>query len=311
MDGTPQADDLLILRAVAQTGRFATAAEELGINHTTVSRRIAALEKALGDHVLARTPGGWELTELGTRAAEAAEAVAAAVAGLTGGPSGGPGISGVVRLSATDGMSAYVVSPAIARLRRRHPGIRVEIVVATRRASQIRSGLDIEIVVGQPQVHRARAIRLGDYRLGLFASAGWLAEHGMPASLEEVLGHPLVYFIDSMLQVDDLDAPRRILPGMADSISSTNVFVHVEATRSGGGIGLLPCFMAGQHPELVRILPGEVAERLTYWLVARPESLRQPAVAAVAEAVRQAISEAEGFLLGEAPNPFHPAGPTV
>ncbi|GAA3668361.1 LysR family transcriptional regulator [Arthrobacter ginkgonis] len=309
MEGTPQADDLLILRAVAQTGRFATAAEELGINHTTVSRRIATLEKALGDHVLARTPGGWELTELGTRAAEAAEAVAAAVAGLTGGPSGGPGISGVVRLSATDGMSAYVVSPAIARLRRRHPGIRVEIVVATRRASQIRSGLDIEIVVGQPQVHRARAIRLGDYRLGLFASAGWIAEHGMPSSLGQVLEHPLVYFIDSMLQVDDLDTPRRILPGMADSISSTNVFVHVAATRAGGGIGLLPCFMAAQHPELVRILPGEVAERLTYWLVARPESLRQPAVAAVAEAVRQATAEAEGFLLGEAPSPFHAAGP--
>ena len=56
----PNAQDLLVLRAVAQTGRFTTAAETLGLNHTTVSRRIAALEKALGGHVLSRGAGGWE-----------------------------------------------------------------------------------------------------------------------------------------------------------------------------------------------------------------------------------------------------------
>ncbi|MEE1622129.1 LysR family transcriptional regulator [Zafaria sp. Z1313] len=304
MEPNLSADDLLILRAVAQSGRYATAAAELGLNHTTVSRRITALEKRLGEHLLVRTAGGWELTGLGARAAAAAEQIAAALGGLEGADDGGTGPSGVVRLSATDGMSAYVISPAVARLRRRHPGIRVEIVAATRRASQIRSGLDLEIVVGRPQVHRARAERLGDYRLGLYASRAWIDAHGMPRTMDEVLGHPLVYFIDSMLQVDDLDTPRRILPGMQDAITSTNVFVHVEATRAGGGIGLLPCFMASRHPDLVRILPGEVAERLTYWMVARPETLRQPAVGLVARAVQTAVAEAEDFLLGEAPSPF-------
>ena len=69
----PNPDDLLVLLAVSRTGRFTSAAESLGLNHTTVSRRIAALEKTLAGRVLSRTVGGWELTELGRRAVLAAE----------------------------------------------------------------------------------------------------------------------------------------------------------------------------------------------------------------------------------------------
>src|SRR5260370_36701972 len=78
----PNPDDLLVLLAVARSGRFTTAAESLGLNHTTVSRRIASLEQALGGRVLSRTVGVWELTELGRKATEAAEGVESAVARL-------------------------------------------------------------------------------------------------------------------------------------------------------------------------------------------------------------------------------------
>ncbi len=93
-------------------------------------------------------------------------------------------------------------------------------------------------------------------------------------------------------------------PAMRDSLSSTNVFVHVEATRAGAGIGFLPCFMADRHPDLVRLLPEDFAERLPYWMVLRPDSLRQPAVAAVAEALRRRTAAMEGALLGTEPLDF-------
>ena len=185
-------DDLLVLLAVSRSAKFTTAAQALGLNHTTVSRRIAALEKALGGRVLARAAGGWELTELGEQAVRVAEQVEAAVSAL--GPEGkAPDpIAGVVRMTATDGFSAYIAAPAVARLRRKHPGLSVEVVTMTRRALQQRSGLDIEVVVGEPQVHRAEAVRLGDYMLGMYASRAYLAEHGTPAGLEDLGGHPLV-----------------------------------------------------------------------------------------------------------------------
>ncbi|MBA4102628.1 MAG: LysR family transcriptional regulator [Arthrobacter sp.] len=291
-------DDLLVLLAVSRTAKFTAAAQALGLNHTTVSRRIASLEKALGGRVLARAPGGWELTDLGAQAVQAAEQVEAVVGAL--GPSGrAPDpITGVVRMTATDGFSAYIAAPAVARLRRDHPGLSVEVVTMTRRALQQRSGLDIEVVVGEPQVHRAEAMRLGEYMLGMYASRAYLAEHGTPATVAELNDHPLVYFVDSMLQVDDLDAPRRLVPAMRDGLTSTNVFVHVEATRAGAGIGFLPCFMGDLHPDLVRLLPTDIAELLPYWMVLRPDSLRRPAVAAVVQALREQMAEHREWLLG-------------
>jgi DNA-binding transcriptional LysR family regulator len=291
------ADDLLVLLAVGRSGRYVTAAEELGINHTTISRRIAALERSIGGRLLARVAGGWELTDLGREALSAAEAVESAVRSLAT-ADGARTLEGVVRMSATDGFSAYVAAPAAAAVQKLHPKVAVEIVTATRRATQQRSGLDIEVVVGEPQVHRAEAIRLGDYRLGLYGSADYLVEHGTPASRTELAGHPLVYFIDSMLQVDDLDLARSFAPTMRESVTSTNVFVHVEATRASAGLGLLPCFMADRHDDLVRVLPDAIAIQLTYWLVTRQETLRRPEVSAVVAAIRARMEEQRDVLMG-------------
>src|SRR3954466_11643545 len=294
----PSADDLLVLLAVGRSGRYNTAGEELGLNHTTISRRIAALEESIGGRVLARVGGGWELTDLGREALSAAEAVEAAVRSLRVEPGGTRTLEGVVRISATDGFSAYIAAPAAAQVQRRHPKVAVEIVAATRRATQQRSGLDIEVVVGEPQVHRAEAIRLGDYELGLYGSRDYLDEHRAPASQAELAGHPLVYFIDSMLQVDDLDLARTFAPTMRESVTSTNVFVHVEATRASAGLGLLPCFMANRHHDLVRVLPDDVGLLLTYWLVARTETLRRPEVAVFVDAIRARMDAQREALLG-------------
>ncbi|CCQ14611.1 Transcriptional regulator, LysR family [Rhodococcus sp. AW25M09] len=293
----PSADDLLVLLAVSRTGRYSSAADDLGINHTTISRRIAALENTLGGRVLTRGVGGWELTQLGHGALAAAEAVEDALRTLVSTDAGA--LEGVVRISATDGFSAYIAAPAAARVQRAHPRVSVEIVAVTRRASQQRSGLDIEIVVGRPQVHRAEAIRLGDYRLGLYASQAYVQEHGTPEVPADLAAHPLIYFIDSMLHVDDLDLAPNFTPTMRESVTSTNVFVHVEATRAAAGIGLLPCFMADRHPDLQRILPDAIAVKLTYWLVTRTETLRRPEVSAVVDAIRAVVSEQRTALLGE------------
>ncbi len=252
----------------------------------------------MGGRVLARAAGGWEVTELGAEAVQVAERIEAAVGALGPSDRAPDPITGVVRMTATDGFSAYIAAPAVARLRREHPGLSVEIVTVTRRALQQRSGLDIEVVVGTPQVHRAEAIRLGEYRLGMYASRAYLADNGTPSSIEELTQHQLVYFVDSMLQVDDLDAPRRLVPTMRDGLSSTNVFVHVEATRAGAGIGFLPCFMADRHADLVRLLPADFAELLPYWMVLRPDSMRRPAVAAVVQGLREETERRREELLG-------------
>lgn len=292
------ADDLLVLLAVARSGRFTTAARQLGVTHTTVARRIEALEGALGGRVLVRGSDGWRLTPLGERAAAAGEGVEAALTALD---SGDGELAGIIRLSATDGFSAYVAAPAMADLRRRHPGVSLQIVAQTRQAAVHRSGVDLEVVVGRPEVRRAHAVRLADYALGVYASRDYLAEHGTPTSREDLDGQPLVYFIESMLQVDVLDEARHRIPEMVDAVTSTNVFVQVEATKTGAGFGLLPAFLADREPELVRILHDEVQPRLPYWLVAPLEVYRLPVVSAYLEALRTRLEVVRPALLGEGP----------
>lgn len=293
------ADQLLVLLQVARTGRYTTAAQALGVNHTTVARNITALERSLGGRLLVRGADGWELTSLGRRAARAGEAVSDAVDRLVAGDTEADPVTGVVRMTATDGFSAYIASPAIARLRGEHPELSVELVTVTRVATHHRSGVDIDVVVGEPSVQRAKAVCLGDYVLGMYGSRDYLARHGTPATVDEMSRHGLVYFIDSMLQVNHLDAPRRLVPGMQDALASTNVFVHVEATRAGAGLGFLPCFMADRHDDLVRLLPDEVTERLPYWAVIRSESWRRPAVAAVVQALLAEMAQQRDRMLGQ------------
>ena len=182
----PSPDDLLVLLAVARAGRYTAAADELGLNHTTIARRIGALEDALGGRVLARGAAGWVLTPLGEHAIAAAEGVERALGDLAPDP---PRLSGVVRLGdrriqrvhrlAGDRRGAARAPRRLARDRR-----------GDRRAAQQRVGVDLEVVVGRPHVHRAEAIHLGDYALGLYASREFLARRGTPAHASRARGAP-------------------------------------------------------------------------------------------------------------------------
>ena len=273
------ADDLLLLLEVARSGQLRRAGETLGLSHTTIGRRIRSLEHAFGSKLLIRTTTGWDLTPLGQHALRTAEQLDQALHDLRRGYDDAL-LDDVVRLSAPDAFSVLVAAPAAANLRIRHPRLRLEIVSANRPATVHRSGLDLEIVVGKPRVLRADAVKLGSYSLGLFGTRDYFEEHGIPESIQDLKEHGLVYFIPSMLQVDDLDIGRQIVPEMQDAVTSTNVFTHVAATRAGAGLGLLPTFLAEVHEDLIQVLPIDVAARVDYWLVIRTEALRRPAVAA-------------------------------
>jgi DNA-binding transcriptional LysR family regulator len=127
--------------------------------------------------------------------------------------------------------------------------------------------------------------RLVDYELALFAAPSYLAAYGEPSSLTDLAQHSPVYYVESMLQVADLDLIDRLFPRRAEVLGATSVLAQLEMTRRGAGIGLLPVFLAADAPELVRVLPGSTKAVLTYWLSARTENLRRPEVAAVAAAI--------------------------
>ncbi|MGN7198892.1 LysR family transcriptional regulator [Arthrobacter sp. SAFR-044] len=296
----PSPDDLLILLTVARLGRFNAVAETLGTTHTTISRRILALDKQLGGRTLERSPHGWELTQLGAAAVEAAEAIENTLGSLSGLISRDQSsLAGLVRVATTDGVGAVFVTPSLVRLQQQNPQLNIEMLSATRKVSQNRSGVDLEIVVGKADISTAQTIFLSNYYLRLYASPGYAAQHGLPETLDDVGQHAFVSYVESALQVAEL-GPRwsSQLPTPRTSFQATSVFAQVEAVRQGAGIGLLPNFMVGDREDFVPVLPGDFERQLPIWAVARPESLRSARVQAVIAALKDEVKERSVLLAG-------------
>jgi len=294
-------DDLLILLTVARLGRFNAVAAALGTTHTTISRRITALDKQLGGRTLARTQHGWELTALGSQAVSAAVAIEKSLGSLAAdvGKDADP-VSGLVRISTLDGFGAEFVAPALIRLQADHPQLRVELLSATRRVRQNRSGVDLEIVIGQPEVQNAQATFLTNYYLRLYATAEYLQRAGTPGTVEAVGNHNFISYVESALQVAELMLASSVLPAPAASFQATSIVAQLQAVRHHGGIGLLPSFLAHGVPGLVTVLPGSFERRLSIWMVARPESLRSTAVKASMDALKAEVADRQDDLIGPA-----------
>jgi DNA-binding transcriptional LysR family regulator len=305
-------DDLLALLAVARLGKYTAAAASMGVNHTTVSRRIAALEKAVGDRVLAASPDGWELTARGRHLLPAAEAVEAALASAsqpdpaTAKSTGA--VIGTVRVATTPGFANWVALPAIAELQRQHPGLQVEITTVTQPARRYRSGVDIEVVVGRPDAPQSLTHFLRPYSLGLFATEEYLRTHGTPQEAADMADHRLIYYPEHSVGVAELAHATQGLPEPAGFLRSNSVRLHVHATVLGMGVGLLPTYMGDtwthgfgpaveaprsdaeaaptSAPRLTRVLP-DFERRMEYWAAVRPEALRSNAVEHVFHALRR------------------------
>ena len=285
---------------MARLGRFNAVAETLGTTHTTISRRILALDKQLGGRTLERSPHGWELTQLGAAAVEAAEAIENTLGSLSGLISQDQSaLAGLVRVATTDAVGAVFVTPSLVRLQQQNPQLNIEMLSATRKVSQNRSGVDLEIVVGRADVSTAQTIFLSNYYLRLYASPGYVARHGLPETLDDVGQHAFVSYEESALQVAEL-GPRwsSQLPTPRTSFQATSVFAQVEAVRQGAGIGLLPNFMVAGKENFVPVLAGHFERQLPIWAVARPESLRSARVQAVISALKDEVKDRSGLLAG-------------
>ncbi|MDJ0317470.1 LysR family transcriptional regulator [Arthrobacter antibioticus] len=294
----PSPDDLLILLTVARLGRFTAVADALETTHTTVSRRILALDKQMGGRTLERTPQGWELTELGRAAVAAAEGIEKSLHSLTAGLREGVDvISGVVRVSTSDGFGALIAAPALARLQKNHPSLRVELLSATRRLSQNRSGVDIEVVAGSVEAGKSETMLLSDYALRLYAGTDYVSEYGLPETVAELAKHRFISYVESTLQVAELALQRGSLTTDPAQFQSTSVFAQIEAVRANGGIGMLPAFMVHGQEGFIRVLPDDVEQVVQFWAAARTESLRSPAVQAVVTAFLQETHRMQGQLL--------------
>jgi DNA-binding transcriptional LysR family regulator len=286
-------DNARFFLAVARTGTLRGAAVQLNVDQATVGRRIAALEDALSATLFLRTPALLVLTPAGEALLGPAESMEQAallierrVAGLD------VQLAGTIRVATTDSLGKRFLVPAIAKVRRAHPGIEIVFVTSAQIANLTRREADLAIRTLRPDSPDLIARKLARLESRLYASRDYLAARGEPREGEAFEGHDLV-----MYQQPVVPSMWHALCGEPTSrgravfqISSTAMLV--EATIAGIGIAELPCFRAENEPELVRVMP-HCYNHFDVWLVAHADLYKtarmQTLVAAVVEEFATAV----------------------
>lgn len=234
--------DLDLFVAVGRARSFSAAALRLGIPTSTLSRRIAALEQRLGVALFARTTRRVELTDAAraylVRCEAIVEAAREAQADVVG-QARQPG--GVLRVSAEVDIGTQLLAPAISELTAVHPALNVELDLSPRRVDLVAEGFDAAVRVGRLRDSTLIARQLASLRVGLYASADYIARRGVPRDPGELAAHARLHFLHDQDSGDwQLTRGRRriVVPRAGARIAANNMTLLLRLLRQGAGIAI-------------------------------------------------------------------------
>lgn len=261
-------NDLRAFLAVARTGRLTAAAARLGADHTTVARRIAALEGALGARLFDRSPQGYALTAHGERllpSAEQVESLTLRAAGQVG--AADQTLTGAVRIGAPEGFGSYVLAPLMVRLADRHPQLEIQLLAIPGVVSLSKREADIAVTLSPPREGRLVSRKLTDYGLGLYAAPAYLDVRPPLRTRADMAGHRFIGYIGDLLYAPELDYMQAPDVDIRVALQSSNLIAQLQAALAGAGLCVLPDFIAAREPGLRRVLPRDVGLQRSLWLV--------------------------------------------
>ena len=276
-------DNVRVFLAVARAGQFVAAARRLRLDHATASRRVAALEAALGARLFERLTTGVRLTSAGERFLAAAEEMESAFLHAQAEVSDvDVELTGEVRIAAPDGFATYYLARTLRDFVARNPGLRLQLTPTPQLAPLARREVDVVVGLDKPEEGRFVARKLTDYSLGIYASAAYLAERGTPTTIGELAGHRLIGYIEEYAYSSALDYVRELFGGQPTSFECASAATQFEALRAGLGLGVVHDYIARRFADLTPILPERRARR-TYWLVTHEDARGLGRIRAVCE----------------------------
>jgi DNA-binding transcriptional LysR family regulator len=291
-------DRLRVVLALRRGGTLSAAARALGVDHTTVARRLDGFERDLGAPLFERGPEGFAATPLGEEVLGAAERMEDEVTGLLWRLDGAAGgLTGLVRLTTTPPLAVLLFAPALGGFLRAHPGLQVELVGDNRGLDLSRREADLAVRLSRPEVPGLVARRLGEIALACYAAAG----DPRPFAAQRFLAHE---------DATGPAAPQRYLSALVPPervvLRSNTTQALLEAARAGLGCAVLPCFVGEGDPALRRVLAPRAMPPMPLWLLYHEDLRRSPRVRAAVAFIDEVIA-ARGAALAPAGFPFDPA----
>jgi DNA-binding transcriptional LysR family regulator len=258
--------------AVLEQGSLLGASRMIGSSQPTVGRHISELESQLGVVLFERTGRGLQPTDMAIRLADSARSMEAGALQLQRSVSGADaGVSGTVRITASQPVACVLLPPLLAKMQLLLPAIQIELVASNEVSNLLRREADIAIRMVQPDQSSLIAKRIGKVTLGVYAHRDYLQRRGSPQHASDLLGHTLI----------GSDRNEDILRGFAAAgypltrehfaFRSDDFLACWQALRCGMGVGFVADYLARTDTSIVRLLPSLKITPLPMWLAVHRE----------------------------------------
>ena len=277
-------DDLRYFLEAVRATTLAGAARTLGVEHTTIGRRLSALERALGASLVLRSPEGLRLTPLGERILPHVEAVERAVSVVRGVLRGE---ATRVRLAVPSGFTPLFTA-RLGELRAAYPDLVLEILSGPRAVDLERAEAELAVRSGPIESGDLVARPLCETGWSLYAAPAYLARRPAPEDVEQLAGHELIGYHPSLSTMPAARWVEERAASASVALRCREMTEMLAAAVSGAGLALLPCVLGDGEPGLSRLTPRVLATR-SLSLVYRREMRLSAPVSAVIEFVLDVV----------------------
>lgn len=290
-------NDFQAFLAVARAGQLSRAAAAMGVDATTVGRRLRRLETRTGATLFEQTREGQVLTEAGEAMLAEVEAMEQAASRIAEHAAGGSGPAGLLRVSLSEGFASWIVAPALRTFVEANPRLVVDLVASSGFLSPSKREADLAVTLSRPRAGPVIAGKLSDYSLRLYATRGYLSQKGMPDRPGDLArGHRLVGYIPDLLYAPELRYLAEIEPDLVATVRSSSINAQHRLIAAGAGIGVLPCFIGDSDKWLVPVLPERRITR-SFWLVTHKDTHNLARVRAFKDWLTALVMRERGRLL--------------
>jgi molybdate transport repressor ModE-like protein len=261
-------NDLNLVLAICRSGTLSGAAKVLGINYTTVFRRINAIEKKLEVRLFDRQPTGYVMTEAGEVIKRSAERIDEEVTALSLELLGKDlRLQGTIRITAPEGVALRLLAPHLATFCGQHPDITIELIATSSplQLSQREADIAVRITDKPPDNYIGREVC--KCRFGIYASPAYLQNNKGLSLVEHlwVMSQDVIDFSPFPAWRKKFHAKKHLV------FSSNNTFAVIDAAKRGLGVTPIPCFLGDSEPELVRTIDTPEELNLSLWILIHPD----------------------------------------
>jgi DNA-binding transcriptional LysR family regulator len=294
-------DDARHFLAIHRKGSLSAAARQLGVNQSTVGRRLLSLEEKLGTKLFIRTRDGYRIAPAGERLLPHAErmedeatAIAREIAGQT------TSLCGTVRVTTADLFGARIIAPMLVRFHERYPDIDLELDADIHMRSLSKREADIAVRIGGQNENGLAVRKVGQFGSAVYASKGYIAKRGRPRD-GQWEGHDFLGFSDPLVRMAESRwvEERAGRAGQARVVLRTvSTLAHIAAAVGGLGIAVIPCYAGDAEPELVRLLPSSKVVRNPIHLVVHEDMRQSARIRAISDFLAEELRAITPRLLG-------------